>query len=129
MCNVIYLQERTSGSRKRRFRLNQREEKGREENLRPCQIGNSTKMPSDRLRQKAVLTAIEAVRKSENYQDSADHIKMRFDDKQVETWSCFIRHIEETKATTYSTRVCRSNFIWLRIGECDIALWQSKDKK
>ena len=71
----------------------------REDNLRPCQIGNSTRMPSDRLRQKAVLTAIEAVRRSENYQARAHHIKMRFDEKQVGTWSCFIRHVEETKAT------------------------------
>ena len=100
----------------------------RGDNLRPCQIGNSTRMPSDKLRQKAVLTAIEAVQKSENYQARAHHIKMKFDDKQVGTWSCFIRHIEETKAT-YSTSVCGSNFIWLRIGDCYIALWQSKDKK
>ena len=94
----------------------------REDNLRPCQIGNSTRMPSDKLRQKAVLTAIEAVQKSENYQDRAHHIKMKFDVKQVGTWTCLIRHVEETS-------ICGSNFVWLRIGECYIGLWQTKDKR
>ena len=95
-----------------------------EDKLRPCSISKDTKMPEDRLREKAVLTAVEAFQKNDDYFKRAQHIKQKFDAEEDGTWSAYIRH-KDDKSTLYITHV-HSNYIWFRVGICYIALWQSK---
>ena len=60
-----------------------------DDKLRPCQI---SKMPSDRLREKAVLTAVEAFQRSDDYTQRGNRIKNKFDADEDGKWSVFLRH-------------------------------------
>ena len=91
--------------------------------LRPCQIWTGTKMPSDERREKAVLTAVDALQKSDDYFQRAKHIKDKFDTDEGGLWACVVKH-EDDKSRVYFTYKS-SNYIFFKVGNCYIALWQS----
>ena len=94
-----------------------------DDKLRPCQISETTMMPSDRLREKAVLTAVEAFQKSDDYTQRATHIKQKFEADEDGAWCCYIKH-EDDKAVV-SLTYYSSNYIFYRVGKCYICLWKS----
>mgnify|MGYP001796290959 CR=1 FL=1 len=73
---------------------------GSDDKLRPCKISwkiTNADM-SDRLREKAVLIAIEAVQRSDNYWERAEHVTEKFNaDETGASWVCSAQH-EDTLA-------------------------------
>ena len=82
-------------------------------------------MPSDRLREKAVLTAVEAIQKSDDYFQRAKHIKDKFDADENGSWFCFIKHADD-KANT-SASYYNQNYIRFRVGCCYLEVLQQSN--
>ena len=79
-------------------------------------------MPEDRLREKAVLTAVKVFQKTDDYFQRAQLIKNKFDADEDGVWGCFVRH-EDDKAN-YCATYYSSNYIWFKVGRSYIALWK-----
>ena len=99
---------------------------GSDDKLRPCQISweATNANMSDRLREKAVLTAIEAVQRSENYYQRAKYVTEKLNAEETGCWVCLARSKDALgKAYTYCTYY-NNNSIWFKVGECYFSLAQ-----
>ena len=99
---------------------------GSDDKLRPCKI--SWKLTNadmaDRLREKAVLTAIEAVQRSDDYGERAQYVKQKFDAEETGGWLCTAQNKDTLgKASSYYTYY-NNNDIWLRVSDCYFSLAQ-----
>ena len=100
---------------------------GSDDKLRPCQISWKTTNAdmSDRLREKAVLTAIEAVqRRSDDYFQRAKYVKDKFDADETGGWVCIAFYQDAVARAKPSYSYYNHNDIWFRVGDCYFQLGQ-----
>ena len=80
-------------------------------------------MVETRLSEKAVQTAVEAVRRYDDYKKRADYIQDRFTNEEAGYWGCFIKHADDKAAVGFYYNVgIRIN---VRVGDSDIKLWKN----
>ena len=80
---------------------------------------------SDRLREKAVLTAIEAVQRSDDYFQRAKYVKEKFDADETRHWVCIAFHQDALAKANPSYSYYNNNDIWFRVGnDCYFKLFQ-----
>lgn len=95
-----------------------------EDELRPCLISwEATTMKDDKLREKAVLTAVEAMQESDNYFERAKYIQEKFSAEEEGEWVCIVKE-QGAKAQAYGL-VYNSNSVFFRVGKFIFDLWQS----
>ena len=99
---------------------------GSDDKLRPCGINWEATVAgmSDRLREKAVLTAIEAVQRSDDCDQRAKYVRQKFDADETGGWVCTAQSADTIgKANSYC--LCyNNNSIWFRVGDCYFSLAQ-----
>ena len=98
-----------------------------DDKLRPCQINweSTCANMSDRLREKAVLTAIEAVqRSSDDYFQRALYVKEKFDAEETGGWVCLAQHADTVARAQVGFTYYNNNNIWFRVGDCFFRLFQ-----
>ena len=95
-----------------------------DDKLRPCNIScKSTNADmTDRLREKAVLTAIEAVQKIDDYGERAEYVRAKFDDEEDGYWCC---HVDRSDGISQvACKYNNDNRIFYRVGDCYLYLWK-----
>ena len=99
-----------------------------DDKLRPCMINwEATNADmSDRLREKAVLTAIEAVQRSDDYQQRAHYVRRKFDAEETGGWVCIAFHHDAVSRAKPSATYYNNNNIWFRVGDCFFQLFQCR---
>ena len=91
-----------------------------DDKLRPCMINWEATVAgmSDRLREKAVLTAIEAVQRSDSYFERAYYVKEKFDDDETGGWVCRAQSEDTVGKADSCCTYYNNNSIWFRVGDC-----------
>ena len=84
-------------------------------------------MPSKALREKAVKTACDAVRKYDSYLERAKYVRDKFDEDEPGHWGCFTVH-DGTKAGVYFTFFSK-NLVTLKVGDCKFTLRKQSTNK
>ena len=79
-------------------------------------------MPSKALREKAIKTACDAVRKYDSYLERAKYVRDKFDEDEADHWACFTAQ-DGAKADVYFTYFCE-NRVSLKVGDCRFTLWK-----
>ena len=79
---------------------------------------------SDRLREKAVLTAIEAVQRSSDYKERAKYVREKFDAEETGGWVCTAQSADTLDEASSCCTYYNHNDIWLRVGDCYFRLAQ-----
>ena len=99
---------------------------GSDDKLRPCQISWKTTNAdmSDRLREKAVLTAIEAVQRCDSYYQRADYVREKFDAEETGRWVCIAKQADAVAKSKSSFTYFNNNCIWFKVGNCYFKLAQ-----
>ena len=99
-----------------------------DDKLRPCGINweSTAAGMSDRLREKAVLTAIEAVQRSDDYQQRADYVREKFDAEETGGWVCIACHHDAVPRAKPSYTYYNDNRIWFKVGNCYFDLFQCR---
>ena len=93
---------------------------GSDDKLRPCKISwkwTDAGM-SDRLREKAVLTALEAVQRSHDYGERATYVTEKFDAEETGGWVCSAQHEDTVGKASSCYTYYNNNSIWFRVGDC-----------
>ena len=79
---------------------------------------------SDRLREKAVLTAIEAVQRSDDYFQRAKYVKEKFNADETGGWVCIAQSADTLGKADSCCTYYNNNNIWFKVGECYFSLAQ-----
>ena len=75
-------------------------------------------MPGKALREKAVKTACDAVRKYDSYLERAKYVRDKFDEDELGHWGCFTVH-DGAKAGVYFTFFSK-NLVTLKVGTVNL---------
>ena len=79
-------------------------------------------MSDDRLREKAVLTAIEAVQRCDSYFQRAEYVRDKFEAEEDGYWCC---HVDRSGGISeVSCRYSGFNKIRFRVGDSHFDLWK-----
>ena len=77
---------------------------------------------TDRLREKAVLTAIEVVQKSDDYGERAKCVRDKFEADEDWYWCC---HVDRSdRMSEVACRYNGGNKKKIRVGDCYFDLWK-----
>lgn len=82
-------------------------------------------MKDDNLREKAVLTAVEAMQRNESYFKRAQYVQQKFNAEAKGEWVCIVKHCGEKAQVCM--QIYNLNRIYFRVGTCEFDLWQSHE--
>lgn len=74
-------------------------------------------------RQRAISTAIEAVKRYEDYQIMVVFVIEEFDHKEEGLWGCIVRHKDDTNTATI-VHPNQNTRLYFTIGECLFWVWE-----